>query len=232
MTQRYVRLGPSETVEVDAASRVVRYTFSDESVGRDGHVIKADAWRTSNFEANPVFLWCHSDDTPPIGRVFGLMTIGRELRGGVKYAETEFADSIYQLVKGNFLNATSTSWQPIDWERLGSGGCLFTDVDLLEISQVGVPALPTALAQPGARRLNLKPLREWASRALDTGTYSVPRSAVEALYRAVRAPMTRADRVRRVREIQAQAERQKRASRIKERVRQDDEAAARQGESR
>ncbi|HVW69195.1 MAG TPA: HK97 family phage prohead protease, partial [Steroidobacteraceae bacterium] len=129
--------------------------------------MKTSAWRTDNFELNPVFLWCHSDETPPIGRVFDLHAVARELRGSVRYAETEFADTIYQLVRGNFLNATSTSWRPIAWDRMSSGGCMFTDVDLLEISQVGVPALPTALAQPGARRLNLRPLRRWAEAALD-----------------------------------------------------------------
>jgi HK97 family phage prohead protease len=232
VNQRFTRLAPSGTADVDAASRVVRYVFSDESVGRDGHIVKASAWQTENFEANPVFLWSHSDETPPIGRVVGLTTVGKELRGAVKYAETDLAETIYQLVRGKFLNATSTSWQPIDWERMSTGGCIFTDVDLLEISQVSIPALPTALAQAGARGLNLRPLSRWAERALDTGRFGVPRSDVEALYRAVRAPMTRADRVRRVREIQAQIKREQRALEIRERVRREDEAAAHRGESR
>lgn len=65
---------------------------------------------------NPVFLWAHDDTQPPIGRVTDLHTVGRELRGTVQYAETPFAESIYQLVLGRYLSAVSTSWMPIDWE--------------------------------------------------------------------------------------------------------------------
>jgi HK97 family phage prohead protease len=226
MLGRLTRLAPSDGASVDSASRVVRYTFSDESVGRDGHVVKATAWRTENFEANPVFLWQHLDEEPPIGKVFDLRTVGRALRGSVKYAETEMADSIYQLVKGGFLNATSTSWQPLEWDRMDSGGCVFTDVDLLEISQVGVPALATALAERNARRLNLTPIRRWAERTLDAGSCRLPRSDVEAIYRAVRAPMTRSDRRRIVREIQAKGDRMERAQRLQERIREEDAETA------
>jgi hypothetical protein len=68
----------------------------------------------------------------------------------------------------------------------GSGGLVFTKADLLEISQVSVPALPSALAT--ARGINTRPLREWAERALDTGSCgSLERGQVEALYRAMPA---------------------------------------------
>jgi phage head maturation protease len=185
---RYARLAPDGTAEVNAASRVVRYVFSDESIGRDGHIVKADAWRTENFEANPVFLWQHLDEEPPIGRVFDLHTANRTLCGSVKYAETAFAETIFALVRGGFLNATSTSWSPIEYQQMGHStgrGYIFTDVDLLEISQVCVPALPTALAQAGARGVNVKPLATWAERALDSGRRGgLDRRDVRAIYRA------------------------------------------------
>jgi hypothetical protein len=152
--------------------------------------------------------------------VFGLNTVGRELRGAVTYAETDFADSIFQLVRGKFLNATSTSWQPIEWDRMSSGGCLFTDVDLLEISQVNIPALPTALAEAGPRGLrgiNLRPLRQWAENALDGGRYvrnGLPREEVEALYRAINE------------EIPGVELRRRKAEEILARVQREDAAAA------
>jgi hypothetical protein len=184
-------LAPTADVQVDASSRVVRYTFSDESIGRDGHIVKADAWQTENFEKNPVFCWAHSDDEPPIGRVFDLHTESRELRGSVKYAETPLADTIYALVRGKFLNATSCSWLPIDSDPMGGYGAgkIFTSVDLLEISQVSVPALPSALAIAGTRGINVQPLRRWAERALDTGGshhHLLPRREIEAIFRACR----------------------------------------------
>lgn len=194
--ERFSRLAPDGTASVDAASRVVRYTFSDESVGRDGHIVKADAWRVDNFKANPVFLWCHQDEVPPIGRVFDLNTQGRKLLGAVKYAETEFAETIFELVRNGYLSGTSTSWQPIKYEpRSGfgvGGGVIFTDVDLLEISQVSVPALPTALASARSRGINLRPLADWAERAIAVGNFkSVPRPQLEAIHRAAAASVHR-----------------------------------------
>jgi phage head maturation protease len=224
--QQYKRLAPDGSATVDAASRVVRYVFSDESVGRDGHIVKADAWQTDNFEANPVFLWFHMDETPPIGRVFDLHTQSRQLLGAVKYAETEFADSIYQLVKDGYLNATSCSWLPIAYvpRSGGGGGVIFTSVDLLEISQVGVPSLPTALAQAGARGLNLRPLANWAERALDTkNCQAAPRLQIEAIFRAARPrTVTAADRRLRAREIIAKGERMETVRKIKERITRED----------
>jgi hypothetical protein len=53
------------------SARSVRYVFCDLSVGRDGHTIANDAWRLGNFKRNPVFLWAHQSEQPPIGRVAG-----------------------------------------------------------------------------------------------------------------------------------------------------------------
>ncbi len=232
---RYTRLAPDIAPNVDTDSRVIEYTFSDESVGRDGYIVRTDAWQTDNFEANPVFLWMHSDDQPPIGRVFGLHAVGKLLKGSVRYAETDFAETIYQLVKSRFLSATSTSWVPLKggFERSNDPDIkgTFTAVDLLEISQVNVPALPTALAGARSRGLNLRPLARWAERALDTGRYTGPRCDVEALYRAARPLETRADRARRAREIIERIERENFAAEIRERVEREDAEARRRGET-
>lgn len=206
MSETYSRLAPSGSVDADAASRIVHYIFSDESVGRDGHVVLDSAWQTANFAANPVFLWMHDDSQPPIGRVFDLHHRARQLRGAVKYAETPFAEMIYQLVRGDFLSATSVSWQPLAYNpRPGGRGVIFTEVDLLEISQVPVPALPTALATARGK-INTQPLYEWAERALDTGRLAgVDRPLVEAVCRAARPASIdsgREARVRRARELQ------------------------------
>jgi phage head maturation protease len=222
--ERYTRLAPQADLAVDASSRTASYIFSDESVGRDGHIIKSNAWRTDNFEKNPVFLWQHTDSVPPIGKVFGLHTETRQLLGSVKYAETDFAESIFQLVRSGYLNAVSTSWLPLDWQRMDAagGGLVFVDVDLLEISQVAVPALPTALATARSQGINVRPLAEWASDALDRDTLPLPRPQMEALYRAAAGSRTtsvpsddgRAEREVFAREVQEQGARQEEARRL------------------
>jgi hypothetical protein len=224
--ERYTRLAPIDfSPKVESSTRLVHYTFSDESVGRDGFIVKWDAWQVENFQLNPVFLWSHLDEEPPIGKVIGL-DVARQLRGAVKYAETEFADSIFELVKGGFLNAVSTSWKPIEAERSTKPGVdmVFTKVDLLEISQVCIGALPTALIDARSFGLNTRPLAQWAERALDTRNYrAVPRPQLEAIYRAAspaQSPTrssspTRVERVARVRELQRElVERDKRAEKV------------------
>lgn len=181
--------------------RCVRYIFSDSSVGRDMHTIAADAWQTANFERNPVFLWAHQSDEPPIGRVEGLRTEAGRLVGQVRYADRDaypFADTIYELTKRGFLNATSTGWIPIEWkaahDRARPGGLDFRKVELLEISQVPVPALPTALVTARSAGIDTRPLFDWAERMLDTqGFASIQRSELEELRKAARMPSLRRD---------------------------------------
>ena len=179
--------------------RVIRYAFSDSSVARDNHTIAANGWRTENFLRNPVFLWAHENGAPPIGRVINLRSENGILRGDVEYAERDvypFADTVYRLVKGGFINATSTSWIPLDWtisrDKARPGGVDFSKVELLEISQVPVPALPTALVEARRQGIDTKPIFEWAEEMLDSGGYTIlPRAELEALRQEAKMPLER-----------------------------------------
>jgi HK97 family phage prohead protease len=183
----------------DLPDRSIRYIFSDASVGRDMHTIAPDAWRTSNFLNNPVFLWAHQSDEPPIGRVEELGDEAGRLVGLVRYAERDaypFADTIYELTKRGFLNATSTGWIPLEWtaanDRSRPGGLDFRKVELLEISQVPVPALPTALATARSAGIDTAPLFDWAARMLDSGAFAVlPKAELEQLRKDARMPSLR-----------------------------------------
>lgn len=192
------------TVAADASGhdRVVRYLFSSPAVGRDMHTVAADAWQLDNFRTNPVFLWAHDDKAPPIGKVIEISAQRDGLKGAVRYAEREispFADSIYQLVKGRYLNAVSVSWLPIEWSRSTDrdrpGGLDFSKVELLEISQVPLPASPEALATARSAGIDTGPLHAWLEQVLDTGgLVSVPRDELNALRRAAKMaePVSRA----------------------------------------
>ena len=176
--------------------RCIRYVFSDPSVGRDMHRIQSGAWDTENFEKNPVFLWAHQDDGLPIGRVENLATEGSRLVGQVRYADHDLAETCYRMVKGGFLNATSTNWLPRKWQaandRSRPGGVDFTDVELLEISQVPVPALPTALVTARKSGIDTRPLVAWAERLLDSNNFAIlPRNELMALRKSAKEPKSR-----------------------------------------
>lgn len=182
--------------DVGDPGRTISYIFSDESVARDGHTIASAGWELANFLANPVFLFCHDQSAPPIGRVTKIEKAGAQLRGTVEYADAEtyeFADTIFRLTKGGFLNATSVSWIPLAWkysaDKTRPGGIDFTRQELLEISAVPVPALPSALVTARAQGIDTKPLFDWAERMLDAhDQVAVPRSELEALRREARMP--------------------------------------------
>jgi hypothetical protein len=184
---RFVTSAPVSTRA--AGDRTIDYIFSDESVARDGNTISTAGWRLENFLANPVFLWAHDSSQPPIGKVTQIGAVGDQLRGSVRYAEADeypFADTIFRLTKGGFMNATSVSWLPIEWryasDKNRPGGIDFKSQELLEISAVPVPALASALATARGSGIDTQPIFDWASRALDLGGFAVmPRGELETL---------------------------------------------------
>lgn len=191
-----------EAVGADAANssgRLVTYKLSDSSVGRDNHRILAGAWQYDNFLRNPVMPWAHLTDEPPIAKWVDLWERGDELFGVADYADRDtypFADTIFRLVKGGFLSAVSTGWLPLEYkftsDRSRPGGVDFSKVELLEASQVPVPALPTALVVARSQGIDTRPLYDWTERMLDTkkSMQFLPRSELEILRREAKMPVT------------------------------------------
>lgn len=178
------------------SGRLVTFKLSDSSVGRDNHIILPRAWQYKNFLRNPVMPWAHDTSQPPIAKWVDISERGDDLFGTAEYADTEtypFADTIFRLVKGGFLNAVSTGWIPLEWkfssDRARPGGIDFSKVELLEVSQVPVPALPTALVTARAQGIDTGPLYQWAERMLDTSELAVlPRSELELLRKEAKMP--------------------------------------------
>ena len=175
--------------------RTLKFVLSDESVGRDGHVIYNNAWQLTNYRNNPVFLWAHDSSLPPVGRMVEIGNAGDKLMGVVQFpneGEHEFSDTIYNLYRSGFLNATSAGWMPLEWEfskeKNRIGGINFRSIDALEFSAVPVPALPSALISARSVGINTKPICDWAERALDSGDQIVvPRAELETLRTAARS---------------------------------------------
>lgn len=169
-------------------SRRIPYLLSTNAVARDGHTVKSDGFDLMNYRANPVFLWAHSTGEPPIGRMVDIAMSATALKGTVEYADADlspFADMIYRMVKKRFLNAVSISWQPLEWKFSTDpkriGGVDFIRQDLLEVSQVPVPAMASALATARASGIDTAPMVRWAEQVLDrtSGTPNANRRSVE-----------------------------------------------------
>ncbi len=142
--------------------RVLRFVGSDETPDRDNDIIEVAGWKLDDYMKNPVFMWAHRYDEPPIGKAVNVMAdmATKKLLFDIKFATAEeypFADTIYRLYKGGYLNATSVGFRGVkfktrdddsvlekpEWQR----GRRYMEQNLLELSAVPVPCNPNALVE-------------------------------------------------------------------------------------
>ncbi|MFQ5956173.1 MAG: HK97 family phage prohead protease [Candidatus Brocadiales bacterium] len=152
--------------EEDDSSRSFWAVASTEEADRDGDVITASGWELENFRKNPVVLFAHKYDSPPIAKVLETRIGQGKLMFKLQFAtrnEYPFADTIYKLYRGGFLRSFSVGFIPKDWEELRgmAKGRLFKQHELVEISAVPIPTNPKALAE--AQRSGLINSRELKS---------------------------------------------------------------------
>jgi uncharacterized protein len=151
----------------DSCNSCLDFISSDESLDRYSEIISASGWKLDNYKRNPVFQNAHQ-----YGDI--LFTLGRalitEIRSGGSsitpplhhsttpylFQRIEFACDInpmakiaYGLYKGKFLNAVSVGFVPLRWEDGSEEKGYrrkYLEQELLEVSAVGIPANPNALA--------------------------------------------------------------------------------------
>jgi HK97 family phage prohead protease len=168
------RFATSPAVEVAGKERTLRFCFSDGSLDRAGDTIDPKGWVLDGFLRNPIALWAHASSEPPIGRAVNVGLVGKRLMGDIDFAPPEtydFADTIYRLAKGGYINAVSVGFNPLEWSFVNQPdrpyGIDFKRQELLEVSLVPVPCNENALAEARAKGIDTRPLARWAERALD-----------------------------------------------------------------
>jgi len=166
-----------ELKEVDEKERTITAFISTEALDRQGDIMRASGAQLAAYKKNPVVLWAHNYATPPIGRNLWIKKVKDKpgLLAKTQFADTEFADEIFRLYQGKFLNAWSVGFMPleskeIDEDSSPSRGRDIGKWELLEYSAVPVPANPEALQlamQKGiigetlAKQLGME-VEEWA----------------------------------------------------------------------
>ena len=154
------------TCEVkEVAPRVLEFVGSTEDVDRMGDVIIASGWQLKDYKKNPVFLWAHQYDMPPVGKATKVWIDEDKLKFNIQFPmreEYEFADTIYKLYKGGYLRASSVGFMPIKSEPIEQKEdedvmiyqpTRYLKQDLLELSGCPVPANPNALAEAKTKGL-------------------------------------------------------------------------------
>lgn len=129
---------------------------SEEVADRDGDVISIDGWDLKNFKANPVLMWLHMMDGHmlPIGKAnnIGVKTVNgkKKLLFEPDFHEiTEMGKTVKRMFEEGYLRTFSVGFQPKEWTKLSNDGEFpprykYTKQELVEISAVPIPALPTA----------------------------------------------------------------------------------------
>jgi len=160
--------------KIDEATRSITFTISTAGRDRDGDIISQDGWDLKHFLENPMVLWSHDPSKPEnvIARAESTKVINGKLISTAVFAEHPNADTIFQLYKGGFLNATSVGFVPsemelIEGDKAGEIGFKFLKQNLLEYSAVAIPSNPEALIHARSMGINIDPCKEWIKRILD-----------------------------------------------------------------
>lgn len=136
------------------------WVLSNEDVDSMGDIIRVKGWDLTRFKENPVMLFAHKSDQPPVGRwsrtwmsdAPALMGKGEAFPQGTD----EFADRIWRIIEAGGLPGVSVGFHPGEVhsptkeERAETGagefGLIFTEGHSLgEVSVVPVPANAGAL---------------------------------------------------------------------------------------
>lgn len=152
-------------VKADSDARTVEFTISTGAVDRDRDTIAVDGWKLAAYRKNPVVQWSHDYSIPPIARATKLRVDGDSLKATAEFAPAEvypFAETIFQLIKGGFLKATSVGFRPLKHAfNAERGGMDFMSQELLEFSVVPVPANADCLMEGKAAGIDIGPLKAW-----------------------------------------------------------------------
>src|SRR6266705_409071 len=179
----------------DAAARTQAFIMSTGKADHEGDIIEVAGWDLAVYKANPVVLFDH-DQRFPIGKSLDTYLTSTELRTLAWFAPSdisEFADTIFKMVKAGILKGASVGFLPLEYsfaaDRQGASPFMqpmnVKRARLLECSVVSVPCNSESLAD--GKSFDIKGIdwnlyNLWAEQALDENTSITPRKSLESAY--------------------------------------------------
>ena len=136
-----------EVKEINVEKRTIRHIISTDSPDRDGDTINPMGWDLSEWKENPVVLFAHRHDMPPIANGI-IKQIPNGLEAVSKFPPIgvfPFADTVFSLNELGLLRTWSVGFSGIESKfRMDDEdsiiGIEFQKQKLLEYSSVAVPA--------------------------------------------------------------------------------------------
>ena len=133
----------SKTLDDGSYEAVITTSAKD----RQGEIIVSTGMDVGNYMKNPVVLFAHDYDLPPVARALSLTTSPEGITARFQFPERGIsirADEIHSLWDAHFLNAVSIGFIPKTWAQDATAPTC-TESELLEFSIVPVPANQEAL---------------------------------------------------------------------------------------
>lgn len=160
-TDIVIQAGMIAAVEKAEGERRMQFTISTPTIDRMSDTIALDGWKLDNFRANPVVLYGHDSSALPVGKARRVWVESNALKAEVEFTPegvARFNDTVYEMLKGGFLNAVSVGFSPLKWAWSKAPdrpmGIDFIEQELLEFSIVTIPANPEALIEDGTRSID------------------------------------------------------------------------------
>ena len=180
--------------DVASTTEGLNFILSTAAVDRHGDTVSQSGWKLDNYKKNPVVLFGHDQQSPPVGRAPVVVIEGDKLVAkGVQFTPKDlspFGWMVGEMYRQGFMNAVSVGFLPSKFAENDERGGLamdFEEQELLEFSAVPVPANPEALQAAKSAGIEVAPLVEWAEKILDTkdGTQSVQRTMAERVWKSI-----------------------------------------------
>jgi len=143
------RIFDGEIKGIDEKEKTLTAYVSTGARDRMDEVLSPEGVDLTKFKKNPVVLFAHDYHQPPIGKALWIKKDGDGILSKMQFANTAFAQEIFNLYKDGFMKAFSVGFIPKDFTD-GDGkktpSRTYNKWEMLEYSAVPVPANPEALA--------------------------------------------------------------------------------------
>lgn len=162
-------------------SRRMTFTISTGSVDRDNDTLDPKGWQLDNYKSNPVVLFAHDYKSLPVAKCIDIKSTDTALIATAEFlpeGKHPFADTVYDMLKAGFLNATSVGFRAIEHQPNNERkGYDYKRQELMEFSIVPIPSNQDALAQRGIdsakKKEWVKAITEWASKQDDPAKVAI-----------------------------------------------------------
>ncbi len=144
----HLRATASAPLAIDRAARTVTAVISTPAPDRAGDIVEPTGLANRDeFLLNPVVLWAHRRELPPVGRCVSLDVQPHRVVAVTRFAAgVPLAEDVFRLYEQGVLRGWSVGMLPRRaTPRPGRRGVRVESWDMLEYSAVPIPENPEAL---------------------------------------------------------------------------------------